>query len=908
MKFRGILLVPSLAFSLFLGSCVFGSDPVEGGGGTEGQGVSLSGRLVTAEGAPLAGAVVRLYPVDSSVLGKGFAVLRELAASAKADSLQTGADGRFNFPKVEKGTYDLIATGKQGDTVFSLIRRNLVLDKNTNLGTDTVRPSGSLLLQVRVAGGGLVTGAACQISGTPWTVYSNDQGTCAFTGLPPATFRVNVRHISYPGGNSSEITVVSRTQVHGGTVLLGETPADTGTGGPDTTGSGGDTLAIPAALAHFAFSEGSGTFTTAQGAAGLTAQIYGPAWNAAGGIGGDLSFNGSAHHLTAQGGQALTGFQAFTVEAWIKPATSLTAARQRIAAVWGPRSTEDDSWAFEILADGSLTLAVARGDTWDKSSQSGAKIAVGQWNHVAGVYASGSIRLYLNGVEVYNGPSISGPTAVIDRPLEIGAVLALDGSASASWPGEIDELKFYGSALTASEVGQNYLRSTPASHTPGLTSRLLAHFPFNEGSGTAAASSGAATLGPASVNGAQWSAGVSGSGLLFNGTNNSVVLQDAQALTGMSKLTVESWVKLTEYGGPYQRIAAVWSGSVAAWTLTVFTDGYFGMEVYAGSSANEDKASRSSRKVPLDEWVHLTGVYSGDSIILYMNGERVYAKASIKKVLPRIQQRLEVGCILSPTDGSVTFSWPGSIDELKIYDTTLTDAQILASYLQNRPLVTTPAPLAHFAFAEGAGTVASAQGSAGLTAQVNGPSWSPNGAVGGSLLFNGATHHAVVANAQALTGFSAFTVEAWVKPTSALTAQWQRIAAVWGPASSSDDSWSFSVLPGGEVTLEVARGSTNDKSAVTTTAIPMGQWSHIAGVYSSGTIRLYINGVERYSGTSITGATAVINRPLEIGAILEANGAVSSSWPGQLDELKIYGTALTAQQVSQSYWSASPAP
>lgn len=692
MNFRGLLLVPFATCLLLLGSCEFGWAPGDGGGGTEGQGVSLSGHLVTGTGAPLAGATVRIYPVDSAALAKGSADLSELVALAKAESLQTDANGRFAFSSVEKGTYDLIATGRQGDQSFSLIRRNLILDKNTYLGIDTVQASGSLLVQVRVAGGGLVAGAVCEISGTPWTVYSNDQGECAFTGLPPGTFRVAVRHISYPDGKSPDITVISGGQANGGTVELGEEP-DPGPGPgpgpgpvepPDSGATGTHFESLPSTVALWTFDAYEGDMVRDQkGSFHLTPSSAIPLESSP--FGSAAVFDGATKRFSVPYNDLLNvgGTGKLTYEARIYmsqyPAASNFKSRTTLVGLYA-------GIALQILSDGSINLKAQKlaGSTafwYDTLTTAPGIVPLGRWVDVAlavdTTVLPRQVYAYVDGtpVQLY-GTASNNSFRIYSAPFTIGG----DSQDGQSFNGKIDEVRVSNALVLG--AGLPILPKT--SLPPASGNGLLAHFAFDEAAGASAYSTGSAALAAASVNGAQWTAGVQGSALAFNGTTNSVVLQDAQALTGMSKLTVESWVNLTQYGGPYQRIAAVWSGSVAAWTLTVFDDGYFGIEVYAGSSANEDKGSRSNRRVPLNEWAHLAGVYSGDSIILYLNGERVYAQPSIKKTLPLIQQRLEVGCILSPTNGSVTFSWPGSIDELKIYDTALTDAQVLESYLANR--------------------------------------------------------------------------------------------------------------------------------------------------------------------------------------------------------------------------------
>ena len=232
------ILVFCLMGLLALSGCDLGSAP--GGGGTEGQGVTLSGRLVTESGSPLSGAMVRVKRVDST------AVLPKLARTSlahvdlvlKADSVQSNGQGRFTFKNLDKGTYDLIVTSKCGDTLLSLLLRNLVLSENTDLGTDTVLASGTLSLQVRTSGGTAVAGALCQVAGTPWSDNTNAQGVCEIVGLPQGGVRVTVTHPTLPSGYSATLIVISRQETDGGTILLNgvEPPPDSSQ--VDTTGTG----------------------------------------------------------------------------------------------------------------------------------------------------------------------------------------------------------------------------------------------------------------------------------------------------------------------------------------------------------------------------------------------------------------------------------------------------------------------------------------------------------------------------------------------------------------------------------------------------------------------------------------------------------------------------------------------
>ncbi|MEV4278301.1 LamG domain-containing protein [Actinoplanes xinjiangensis] len=76
-------------------------------------------------------------------------------------------------------------------------------------------------------------------------------------------------------------------------------------------------------------------------------------------------------------------------------------------------------------------------------------------------------------------------------------------------------------------------------------------------------------------------------------------------------------------------------------------------------------------------------------------------------------------------------------------------------------------------------------------------------------------------------------------------------------------------------------------------SVVLNQWTHIAGVYQSGTqIRLYVNG--RSSGTATTHTTHwTSSGAVQIGRRL-TGGATAAGWQGQIDDVRIFnGYALT---------------
>ncbi|MBJ7330078.1 MAG: LamG domain-containing protein, partial [Solirubrobacteraceae bacterium] len=102
------------------------------------------------------------------------------------------------------------------------------------------------------------------------------------------------------------------------------------------------------------------------------------------------------------------------------------------------------------------------------SNSSGASLYDGQWHMLAGTFDGRHTRLYLDGAEV-------GTAA--DEPTEINYAIATDGSfrigqysapacGAALFPGDIDEVRVYDRALTATEIGR--LAAAPGPNPPDL--------------------------------------------------------------------------------------------------------------------------------------------------------------------------------------------------------------------------------------------------------------------------------------------------------------------------------------------------------------------------------------------------------------------------------------------------------
>jgi hypothetical protein len=86
--------------------------------------------------------------------------------------------------------------------------------------------------------------------------------------------------------------------------------------------------------------------------------------------------------------------------------------------------------------------------------------------------------------------------------------------------------------------------------------------------------------------------------------------------------------------------------------------------------------------------------------------------------------------------------------------------------------------------------------------------------------------------------------------------------------------------------------------------LPAG-WNHLAASYDGGNIRLYINGIEHLPATAAPGVmTNSASDTMAIGA----RNSVNLHWfPGLIDDVRVYGRALTATEV-QVLAAGTPAP
>ncbi|MHC1727328.1 MAG: LamG-like jellyroll fold domain-containing protein [Syntrophobacteraceae bacterium] len=124
-----------------------------------------------------------------------------------------------------------------------------------------------------------------------------------------------------------------------------------------------------------------------------------------------------------------------------------------------------------------------------------------------------------------------------------------------------------------------------------------------------------------------------------------------------------------------------------------------------------------------------------------------------------------------------------------------------------------------------------------------------------------------------LAGEQDFTIDAWVYNTNGSQ------SGICGTLTSSNTQWGFTIH-GNQL-----RFYSYGWLAVSSTQVPLNQWTHVAVVRYQGTIRLYINGLQ--SGTTSTTSFSDVAAPNFIVGDMYPNNTGPWAFKGFIDELRV---------------------
>lgn len=179
-------------------------------------------------------------------------------------------------------------------------------------------------------------------------------------------------------------------------------------------------------------------------------------------------------------------------------------------------------------------------------------------------------------------------------------------------------------------------------------------------------------------------------GRLFNGTNNLVTIPDSVALSALSALTVEAWIKQDTLATKGV-ISKDSDGADREWPFLVVSDGSFILAGYSQvlSGFNYLEGQTAASLIIAGVWQHIVGTWNGvnatGNIKLYLNG--------VSKALSQSDTKLGTGWApwdsANPVEigryaGEGTFCFNGIIGEARIYNRALSASEVMNNYLTTK--------------------------------------------------------------------------------------------------------------------------------------------------------------------------------------------------------------------------------
>jgi hypothetical protein len=673
---------------------------------------------------------------------------------------------------------------------------------------------------------------------------------------------------------------------------------------------------LPAPVAYWDFEDSSGSRLTDKGGRGLHGAVTGPLSPVPGRMGKAFDFAGSTH---IQIPDSLALPQSFTFSAW----------------VWQGSQTGDVPVLEFCCTEGYSGLHVwlnAEGATVAPGNvafnlrpapmpaNAGANTARGtltlnQWHHIvltfdslsrtAYLYADKSPRANFTFAGVGNRPTVSGPFYLGYRPST-----SLDARRGVRYTGRLDEVRVYASALSQIQVDSLYALSTPDSPAPTPSDTALAVLPapaaywdFEDSTGTEAKDKSGNGAHGTITGGLGTAPGKWGKAFNFIGFNH-VEIPDAR-LDLPGSFSFSFWI--------YQA-----AQSQDAPLLEFCCPGtYSGLHLWANTTGNStivpgalqlnlrpDPPNSAGFSTPANtltesSWNHVVLTYDNfaRAANLYVNKAHVNGLTLPPGSLPATTGSLYIGArSSSSSDARKGAHFTGRLDELRIYATALTQAQVNALYVLSPAKIPHPdSVIAHWNFDEGSGSVLHDVTLQGNDGTITGPAVWGTGVRGGALYFNGSTK--VTIPGTSYLGAANASWSAWVKldgPGDQLLMALQNASGwpyrrLWVSASQSAGV-SRGLLLFDFENVQSASGA----QVLSAASFVESGWRHVAVSHDNGTVELYLDGVlskTQAFGTGPAGSSG----PLHLGGGL-TNGL--GGFTGWMDEVHVYARPLKASEVA----------
>ncbi len=594
----------------------------------------------------------------------------------------------------------------------------------------------------------------------------------------------------------------------------------------------------------------------------------------------------------------------FTSSAWVKERNT-PPAQGRVFVFIEYNAGGTQVWDQVNINDTGLQLALFN----NSRGESSVKIPLtsspkNKWTFIVTGSNSTNSFAYVDGVQVYSGNSVGCIKT------NVGQGLGGPGTSTSWYNGSMANVQFYNAALTPSQIWTLYQNGTGAA--PILPGNIIGWWPLNgnandySGMGNNGTIYGNLTFTKSAtatnLNGNTTSL-LAGS---FNGVSSDINIGNPPTLA-VNTITVIGWIYQKGNTATCQDAMAQYGGGSNGWIIRTVEGpgcgGTYNYDTYVNVGGSWYDCNNGP--IPRNTWVQVGLTYDGSTLKGYTNGQQT-CSYEIAGTLA-INGATTIGSYGGPGE-----YFNGSISNVQIYHTALTDGQVQRLYQEGVagiPLST--AGLVGWWPLNGNANDYSGMGNNGTATNVVyasqrvAPPLSQSTFGGAGVTFG----HPLLIGEQANKLGQKLTISAWYY-VSSIAGEEDVVrnccSVLTSPANNCAYSFSITNEPStpsyAGLHWETGYIAGTDGWASVNNAVPLDQWVYVVITYNrtNGNSIAYVNGKMAGTATSTVGGTV----PTSLGYTIGRN--CGPSILGSVADVQLYNTTLTASQVQQLYNAQTP--
>jgi hypothetical protein len=383
-------------------------------------------------------------------------------------------------------------------------------------------------------------------------------------------------------------------------------------------------------------------------------------------------FNGSSSHIDI--GDVIPNTDTdYSVSAWINIDSGFTSGNRTILGAASSSSGTEGSFRLQLtyVSANTYKITIARTvatsgtNFYYSSSWTASSINTGQWYHIVATYNStGRVgKTYLNGAAVDSSALTSSASVSSVNNDLIGG----QRTNTAKWLGKIDQFRIFNKVLSQQEV-TTLSNETHASTTISTTDI------FDDDSGVALYQL------DGNANDTGGVSGKFGSAAIFNGTSSGITSSSLGTALNVSSLSFSLWFKTNLNDSTDRILISSFDGAGNARFYASLLNSGLSVVIYGSSSTYIQNFINT---VTTETWYHLSVTHTGTTTTVYLNGTAITpSSTSGSAVAIRIAgspQPLTMGQL----QGNIgTYGLNGSIDQVRIFNTALTQANVNTLYAE----------------------------------------------------------------------------------------------------------------------------------------------------------------------------------------------------------------------------------